>query len=190
MAWVPLVGGIAALLLTRELVLRIRRKFNDANDEDEVDYRFLSVAAREAEVAVRNKEGGPFGAVIVKDGEIIAQAHNEVLKTKDPTAHAEILAIQKACKNLGKIELSDCVIYCSCEPCPMSFAAMYLARLPRLVYGAQAEAAHDLGFDSSHIADAIRGTSTFQKSNCTVRRIVHPEVAKVFWKNRTKVQIY
>lgn len=60
----------------------------------------------------------------------------------------------------------------------------------RLVYGAQAEAAHDLGFDSSHIADAIRGTSTFQKSNCTVRRIVHPEVAKVFWKNRTKVQIY
>lgn len=95
MAWVPLVGGIAALLLTRELVLRIRRKLNDANDEDEVDYRFLSVAAREAEFAVRNKEGGPFGAVIVKDGEIIAQAHNEVLKTKDPTAHAEILAIQK-----------------------------------------------------------------------------------------------
>jgi tRNA(Arg) A34 adenosine deaminase TadA len=95
MAWVPLVGGIAALLLTRELVLRIRRKLNDANDEDEVDYRFLSVAAREAEVAIRNKEGGPFGAVIVKDGEIIAQAHNEVLKTKDPTAHAEILAIQK-----------------------------------------------------------------------------------------------
>ena len=62
--------------------------------------------------------------------------------------------------------------------------------LQRLVYGAQAEAAHDLGFDSSHIADAIRGTSTFQKSTCKVKRIVHPEVAKIFWKHRTNVQIY
>lgn len=62
--------------------------------------------------------------------------------------------------------------------------------MQRLVYGAQAEAAHDLGFDSAHVADAIRGTSTYQKSECQVKRIVHPEVAKVFWKHRTKVQIY
>ncbi|GJP46535.1 hypothetical protein CLOM_g5810 [Closterium sp. NIES-68] len=158
--------------------------------EDEQDYHFLTVAAEEAEAGAHEKDGGPFGAVIVRNGEIIARAHNEVLKHKDPTCHAEIIAIQKACKALGKIELSDCVIYSSCEPCPMSFAAMYLARLPRLVYGAQAEAAHDLGYDPSHVADAIRGTATFQKSSCRVKRIVHPEVAKVFWKHRSTVQIY
>lgn len=186
-----LIGGVATILLVRQVVLFLRKKRAGSDqNEDEVDYNFLTVAAKEAEVAMRKEEGGPFGAVIVRNGEIVAQAHNEVLKQKDPTAHAEILAIQKACKKLGKIELSDCVIYSSCEPCPMSFAAMYLARLPRLVYGAQAEAAHDLGFDSSHIADAIRGTSQFQKTNCIVKRIVHPEVCKVFWKNRTKVRIY
>jgi len=192
MAWKPaVVGVIAALLVAREVILNIKKKrATSDDDEDEVDYKFLTVAAKEAETAMRKEEGGPFGAVIVRNGEIVAQAHNEVLKQKDPTAHAEILAIQKACQKLGKIELADCVIYTSCEPCPMSFAAMYLARLPRLVYGAQAEAAHDLGFDSSHIADAIRGTSKFQKSNCIVKRIVHPEVCKVFWKNRTKVRIY
>ncbi|CAI5535497.1 unnamed protein product [Closterium sp. Naga37s-1] len=158
--------------------------------EDEQDYQFLTVAAEEAEAGALEKDGGPFGAVIVRNGEIVARAHNEVLKHKDPTCHAEIIAIQKACKALGKIELSDCVIYSSCEPCPMSFAAMYLARLPRLVYGAQAEAAHDLGYDPSHVADAIRGTATFQKSSCRVKRIVHPEVARVFWKHRSTVQIY
>ncbi|XP_024363080.1 guanosine deaminase [Physcomitrium patens] len=191
MAWRLAVVGITFFLLAKQLALNFKKKRAESDeDEDVVDYNFLTVAAKEADMAMRKEEGGPFGAVIVRDGEIVAQAHNEVLKQKDPTAHAEIVAIQKACKKLGKIELSDCVIYSSCEPCPMSFAAMYLARLPRLVYGAQAEAAHDLGFDSSHIADAIRGTSQFQKTNCTVKRIVHPEVCKVFWKNRTKVRIY
>lgn len=184
--------SLAARLLLPLLPSRKRpiKSLSSEALEDEVDYHFLSVAAKEAESAVQLNDGGPFGAVVVRKGEIIAQAHNMVLKTKDPTAHAEILAIQRACKTLGKIELSDCEIYSSCEPCPMSFAAMYLARLPRLVYGAQAEAAHDLGYDSSHIADAIRGTSTFQKTNCRVKRIVHPEVAKVFWEHRSNAQIY
>lgn len=99
MAWRPMaLGGVAALLLAREVYMNIRKKRAEASEnEDEVDYKFLSVAAKEAETAMRNKEGGPFGAVIVRDGEIVAQAHNEVLKTKDPTAHAEILAIQKVC---------------------------------------------------------------------------------------------
>lgn len=185
-----LVALVAAVVFEEILRKRVSKSRKAVEDEDEVDYRFLTIAAKEAESGVKLKDGGPFGAVVVRNGNVIAQAHNEVLKLKDPTAHAEILAIQNACKALGKIELSDCMMYSSCEPCPMSFAAMYLARIPRLVYGAQAEAAHDLGFDSSHIADAIRGTSTFQKSDCIVKRIVHPEVARVFWKHRTKVQIY
>eukprot|EP00245_Coleochaete_scutata_P016905 TRINITY_DN8081_c0_g1_i1.p1 TRINITY_DN8081_c0_g1~~TRINITY_DN8081_c0_g1_i1.p1 ORF type:complete len:196 (+),score=33.12 TRINITY_DN8081_c0_g1_i1:56-643(+) len=167
-----------------------REEMSEEELKDEADYKFISLAAKEADIAVKQKDGGPFGAVIVRNGEVIAQAHNMVLKEADPTAHAEILAIQKACKILGKIELSDCEIYTSCEPCPMSFAAMFLARLPRLVYGMHAEAAHDLGYDNGHIADAIRGTSTFQKTECVVKRIVHPDVANVFWKHRNKVQIY
>lgn len=97
MAWKPaVVGVIAALLVAREVILNIKKKrATSDDDEDEVDYKFLTVAAKEAETAMRKEEGGPFGAVIVRNGEIVAQAHNEVLKQKDPTAHAEILAIQK-----------------------------------------------------------------------------------------------
>lgn len=97
MAWKPaVVGVIAALLVAREVILNIKkRRATSDDDEDEVDYKFLTVAAKEAETAIHKEEGGPFGAVIVRNGEIVAQAHNEVLKQKDPTAHAEILAIQK-----------------------------------------------------------------------------------------------
>jgi hypothetical protein len=91
-----LIGGVAAILLVRQVVLFLRKKRAESDqNEDEVDYNFLTVAAKEAEVAMRKEEGGPFGAVIVRNGEIVAQAHNEVLKQKDPTAHAEILAILK-----------------------------------------------------------------------------------------------
>eukprot|EP00897_Mesotaenium_endlicherianum_P009714 jgi/Mesen1/8771/ME000524S08065 len=183
-------GCTVVAAVVKALLVKKKGNLSSEELEDKEDYHFLSLAAKEAENGAQLKDGGPFGAIIVRNGEIVAQAHNRVLLDKDPTSHAEIIAIQQACKALGKIELSDCVIYSSCEPCPMSFAAMYLARLPRLVYGAQAEAAHDLGFDSSHIADAIRGTSKFQKSDCVIKRIVHPEVAKVFWKHRTNLQIY
>lgn len=113
MAWKPaLVGGIAALLVARELFLNMKKKrATSDDDEDEVDYKFLTVAAKEAETAMRKEEGGPFGAVIVRNGEIVAQAHNEVLKQKDPTAHAEILAIQKVPNACYHDE-----IVCFCRP--------------------------------------------------------------------------
>eukprot|EP00899_Mesostigma_viride_P012444 jgi/Mesvir1/211/Mv13555-RA.1 len=142
---------------------------------DDLDYKYVSLAAEEARKGVQSGKGGPFGAIVVKNGEILARACNEVLSTGDPTAHAEIVAIQKACKALNSIDLSDCELYTSCEPSPMSFGAMYLARVKKLVYGATAESAIDVGFDKSHISDAIRGTATYQKNNCTVRRIVHPD---------------
>lgn len=96
MAWRLAVVGITFLLLAKQLALNFKKKRAESDeDEDVVDYNFLTVAAKEADMAMRKEEGGPFGAVIVRDGEIVAQAHNEVLKQKDPTAHAEIVAIQK-----------------------------------------------------------------------------------------------
>ena len=100
---------------------------------------------------VRSGRGGPFGAVVVKDGAIIAEAANQVTATNDPTAHAEVLAIRNACKKLGVFDLESCEIYTSCEPCPMCLGAIYWARLSR-VYFANADAdASRIGFDDSMI---------------------------------------
>lgn len=95
--------------------------------------------------------GGPFGAVIVKNGEIIAECGNSVTTTNDPTAHAEVNAIRMACKKLNTFDLSDCEIYASCEPCPMCLAAIYWARIPTLYYAADKHDAKDAGFDDSFI---------------------------------------
>src|SRR6202451_2711909 len=100
---------------------------------------------------VRSGRGGPFGAVIVKDGVIVAEASNQVTATNDPTAHAEVLAIRGACAKLGVFDLEGCEIYTSCEPCPMCLGAIYWARLAR-VYFANADAdASKIGFDDSLI---------------------------------------
>ena len=91
--------------------------------------------------------GGPFGAVIVHDGKIIAEGYNRVTSTNDPTAHAEIVAIRAACAALGSFSLRDCEIYTSCEPCPMCLAAIYWARLDRIYYGNDRADAARIGFD-------------------------------------------
>ena len=95
---------------------------------------FMRIALKEAEKGMEKGEGGPFGAVIVKDGEIISKAHNEVLKTNDPTAHAEMVAIRRASKKLGRFNLSDCDIYSTCEPCPMCFSAIHWAKIKKLYF--------------------------------------------------------
>ena len=103
--------------------------------------------ARAIELAiesVRANRGGPFGAVVVKDGKIIAEGANCVTSTNDPTAHAEIVAIRKACAALGLFELRECELYTSCEPCPMCLGAIYWARPARFYFGCTAaDAAHD-----------------------------------------------
>lgn len=99
--------------------------------------------------------GGPFGAVIVKDGEVIATGVNCVTCTNDPTAHAEIVAIRRACQALGSFQLDDCEIYCSCEPCPMCLGAIYWSR-PAVVYFASTQAdAVDAGFDDTFISTEL-----------------------------------
>jgi guanine deaminase len=104
-------------------------------------------------IASENQEkgGGPFGAIIVKDGEIIAESGNTVTLDNDPTSHAEINVIRKACKKLDNFELKGCVLYSSCEPCPMCLGAIYWSRLDAVYFSASKEDAKDAGFDDSFI---------------------------------------
>ncbi|HAK00454.1 MAG TPA: tRNA-specific adenosine deaminase [Bacteroidales bacterium] len=95
--------------------------------------------------------GGPFGAIIVKDGEIIGMGANKVTPSSDPTAHAEIVAIRDACKNIGDFRLNGSVLYTSCEPCPMCLGAIYWAHIERIVYAANKNDAANAGFDDSFI---------------------------------------
>lgn len=101
------------------------------------------------------KRGGPFGAVIVKNNKIIANGTNHVTAHNDPTAHAEVIAIRKACHKLGTFDLSDCQIYSSCEPCPMCLGAIYWAHIDRLFYGNTKADARSIDFDDSFIYDEI-----------------------------------
>ena len=112
---------------------------------------FMARAIQLSIEGVQSGLGGPFGAVIVKNNAMIAEASNEVTSTNDPTAHAEVLAIRRACQKLGVFELKDCELYTSCEPCPMCFGAIYWARLSRIYFANTAEDAARIGFDDSFI---------------------------------------
>jgi guanine deaminase len=118
---------------------------------------FMKVAIEEARKGFNRNHGGPFGAVIVKDGVLIAKAHNEVLKTNDPTAHAEVLAIRKACALHESYDLSDCEIYSTSEPCPMCFSAIHWSRLKKLYFGTTRDDVSVIGFDDSIIYDILSG---------------------------------
>ncbi|CAI9770433.1 unnamed protein product [Fraxinus pennsylvanica] len=133
------------------------------------DHKFLTRAVEEAYRGVECGDGGPFGAVIVCDDEVVVSCHNMVLKHTDPTAHAEVTAIREACKKFNKIELSDCEIYASCEPCPMCFGAIHLSRIKRLVYGTKAEASIAIEFDDFFFSDTLRGTGFYQKAHLEIK---------------------
>ena len=120
------------------------------------DQKWLTLACEQAQLAVESGEGGPFGAVIVRRGELIAAAHNRVTSDIDPTAHAEMSAIRQAARKLGDFNLSDCVIYSSCQPCPMCLSAIYWARIPRLVFANTQQQAQAIGFDDQWIAEQIQ----------------------------------
>ncbi len=100
---------------------------------------------------VRSGAGGPFGAVIVRDGVVLGEGANLVTATNDPTAHAEVVAIRRACGVVGSFELSGCAIYCSCEPCPMCLSAIYWARMQVIYHGCTAEDAAAAGFDDARL---------------------------------------
>lgn len=118
------------------------------------DYKFMHLAIDLSTENVDNG-GGPFGAVIVRDGEILATGVNRVVANNDPTAHAEVNAIRNACAKLQTHELKGCTVYSSCEPCPMCLSALYWAGVERIVYGNTKQDAKDIDFDDSFIYDQL-----------------------------------
>ncbi|SIT76308.1 tRNA(Arg) A34 adenosine deaminase TadA [Pontibacter indicus] len=134
--------------------------------------------------------GGPFGAVVVRDGEIIARGYNNVLATNDPTAHAEVDAIRKACQALGTFQLTDCELYTSCEPCPMCLGAIYWAR-PRKVYYANSKTdAADAGFDDQFIYDEIDKDAP--ERSIPMVQMLREEAQEAFekWAKKEDKQVY
>ncbi|WP_207424714.1 nucleoside deaminase [Desertivirga brevis] len=117
--------------------------------------KYMRIAIRLAEENVDKGLGGPFGAVIVKDGKLVAKSANRVTTTIDPTAHAEVSAIRLASKKLKTFDLSGCVIYTSCEPCPMCLGAIYWAKISKIYYGNTKHDAADVGFNDKFIYDEL-----------------------------------
>jgi len=112
--------------------------------------KFMQMAIDAANENIENG-GGPFWALVVRDGKIVGKGGNQVTNNNDPTAHAEIMAIRDASKNLQNYNLSDCVLYTTCEPCPMCLGAIYWARIPHVYYGNDRKDAADIGFDDEFI---------------------------------------
>ncbi len=108
--------------------------------------KYMRMAINEAKKGIRNGHGGPFGAVIVKDGVVVGKGHNQVVKNNDPTCHGEIMAIHKACKKLGTFDLSGCEIYTTGEPCPMCMSAILWANIEKVYYGCNILDTEDIGF--------------------------------------------
>ncbi len=121
----------------------------------EQDEKFMRRAIELAQKGMNEGAGGPFGAVVVKDGEIVAEGFNCVTSTDDPTAHAEVIAIRNACQKLGAFQLDGCAIYTSCEPCPMCLGAIYWARPTKVFYACTREDAANIEFDDQFIYEEI-----------------------------------
>jgi guanine deaminase len=117
---------------------------------------YMQIAIDLAKTNMVTNEGGPFGAVVVKDGTIVGRGNNRVTSTNDPTAHAEVVAIRDACANLGTFQLDGCVLYTSCEPCPMCLGAIYWARPDAMYYGCTRHDAADIHFDDAFIYEEIQ----------------------------------
>jgi tRNA(Arg) A34 adenosine deaminase TadA len=135
-------------------------------------------------------EGGPFGAVIIKDGEIIGRGWNCVTSINDPTAHAEIMAIRDACAKLKTFDLSGCEIYASCEPCPMCLAAIYWARLDKLTFAATRADAANAGFDDEYIYSEL--SKDWKNRTLPVEQGLQNEAHRAFeqWKEKSDRTTY
>ncbi|KAK9691785.1 hypothetical protein RND81_09G220100 [Saponaria officinalis] len=144
---------------------------------EEKEEEFMKKAIEESKKGVESGDGHPFGAVIVRDNQLIAGCHNMVSKFIDPTAHAEVTAVREACKRVNRVELSGCEMYSSCEPCPMCYGAIHLSGIKRLVYGAKIETALAAGFKFN--ADALlMGTEIYRKGGMDIKQ-VEPHLARM-----------
>ena len=143
---------------------------------------YMKIAKELSEENLKTNVGGPFGACIVKDGKIIGRGSNHVLINNDPTAHAEIMAIREACKNINSYDLSDCELYTSCFPCPMCLSAIIWANIKKVYYGNTKEDAAEIGFRDDYIYDYIKNISNSNNKNNTLslEGIDREETIRVF----------
>ena len=150
--------------------------------------QWMQIAYNEATEGMLCNDGGPFGAVIVKNDKIISQAHNEVLKSNDPTAHAEINAIRRASQILNSFDLSGCTIYTTCKPCPMCLGAIFWARINTVYYGARDKDAAKAGFDDKHFYEMLKE----ENSGLTLNQIDEKENIRLFdqWLQKSDREMY
>lgn len=140
--------------------------------------KYMQIAKEVADNGIKEKEGGPFGAVIVdKEGNIIETGNNQVLSSKDPTAHAEITAIRKACKKLNTYDLSDYILFTSCEPCPMCLSAIIWSNIKEVYYACTKEDAAEIGFRDEAIYNYLKGEN---KELISLKQIDREECIKTF----------
>ena len=141
---------------------------------------YMKVAKDLADDNLKTNVGGPFGACIVKDGQIIGKGSNHVLENNDPTAHAEIMAIRDACKTINSYDLSGCELYTTCYPCPMCFSAIMWANITKVYYGNTKEDAESIGFRDNFIYDTITKINTGEEVSLKLKCIDREETIKTF----------
>ena len=157
---------------------------HNTSDVENEHLHFMKTAIDTAIEGMNKNEGGPFGCIVVKDGKIVGRGNNKVTSTNDPTAHAEITAIRDACKNLNTFQLDGCVIYTSCEPCPMCLGAIYWARPDKVFFGSGKKDAADAGFDDDFIYKELE--VPYEKRTIPFKQIGKQEALKAFniWKEK------
>ena len=150
---------------------------------------FLKQAIEMAEENVRH-DGGPFAALVVKDGTVVAAGANQVTRTNDPTAHAEVVAIREACRALGSFQLAGCDLYCSCEPCPMCLGAIFWARPDRVFFSATQSDAAAAGFDDEFIYRQI--DLPFAERSIAMIHVADPQSSRPFeqWASQPRKAAY
>ncbi len=158
------------------------KKSND--DIQSIHVHYMNIAIGNAIKGMNSNEGGPFGCIIVKDNKIIGKGNNKVTSSNDPTAHAEVEAIRNACENLGSFQLEGCVIYSSCEPCPMCLGAIYWARPDKVYFGCDKKDAANIGFDDDFIYQEL--PLTMKKRSIPFEQINKDKAIEAFeiWNNK------
>ena len=151
---------------------------------------FLKMAIAEGKKGMENEIGGPFGAVVVKNGKVIAKGSNRVTSTNDPTAHAEVTVIRLACEKLHNFQLTGCILYSSCEPCPMCLGAIYWARPDKVYYAASKVDAADAGYDDDFMYKELK--VPYEERSIPFIQDRVPESVELFedWKNKVNKTEY
>jgi guanine deaminase len=164
--------------------------FTENEIKNGMDFQYMDEAFRQAYQSIRNNIGGPFGAVVVKNGRIIGKGGNRVLTDNDPTAHAEVVAIREACSALGTFDLTGSVLYATCEPCPMCLSAIYWANIGEVWYCSTRYDAEAIGFKDNHIYEEIGKVP--EGRDLPFHRVQHPQAAQIFeeWKEKEDKQPY